>query len=69
MLVVNMAMKQDDVIAVLEENGYKFVEKKGIRLFFETDGDLNEKAAEAKALIKAQPWGAALFFNVEVDKS
>ena len=28
MLVVNMAMKQDDVIAVLEENGYKFVEKK-----------------------------------------
>ena len=41
MLVVNMAMKQDDVIAVLEENGYKFVEKKGIRLFFETDGDLN----------------------------
>ena len=65
MLVVNMAMKQDDVIAVLEENGYKFVEKKGIRLFFETD----EKAAEAKALIKAQPWGAALFFNVEVAKS
>ena len=69
MLVVNMAMKQDDVIAVLEENGYKFVEKKGIRLFFESDGDLNEKAAEAKALIKAQPWGAALFFNVEVAKS
>lgn len=69
MLVVNMAMKQDDVIAVLEENGYKFVEKKGIRLFFETDGDLNEKAAEAKALIKAQPWEAALFFNVEVAKS
>ena len=69
MLVVNMAMKQDDVIAVLEENGYKFVEKKGIRLFFETDGDLNEKAAEAKALIKAQPWVAALFFNVEVAKS
>ena len=69
MLVVNMAMKQDDVIAVLEENGYKFVEKKGIRLFFETDGDLNEKAAEAKALIKAQPWGAALFLHVEVAKS
>ncbi|XOQ37411.1 MAG: RNA methyltransferase [Lactococcus sp.] len=69
MLIVNMAMKQDDVIAVLEENGYKFVEKKGIRLFFEAEGDLNEKAAEAKALIKAQPWGTALFFNVEVAKS
>ena len=69
MLVVNMAMKQDDVIAVLEENGFRFVEKKGIRLFFEAEGDLNEKVAEAKALIKAQPWGAALFFNVEVVKS
>lgn len=68
MIVVNMAMKQDDVIAVLEENGYKFVEKKGIRLFFEADGDLTEKVAEIKALIKAQPWGAALFFNVEVVK-
>jgi hypothetical protein len=68
MIVVNMAMKQDDVIAVLEENGYKFVEKKGIRLYFEADGDLTEKVGEIKALIKAQPWGAALFFNVEVVK-
>ena len=33
MLVVNMAMKQDDVIAVLEENGYKFVEKKAFVSF------------------------------------
>lgn len=68
MLVVNMAMKQQDVIAVLEANGYEFVEKKGIRLYFNTAGDLTEKAAEAKALIKAQPWGVALYFNVEVVK-
>ncbi|GAB2021196.1 hypothetical protein RyT2_02690 [Pseudolactococcus yaeyamensis] len=68
MIVVNMAMKQDDVIAILEENGYKFVEKKGIRLFFETDGNLDENVREIKTLIKAQPWGTALYFNVEVAK-
>ncbi|GAX48068.1 hypothetical protein [Pseudolactococcus reticulitermitis] len=68
MIVVNMAMKQDDVIAILEANGYKFVEKKGIRLFFEVAGDLAAKATEAKTLIKAQPWGMALYFNVEVVK-
>ncbi|MDR1606626.1 MAG: hypothetical protein LBS41_05895 [Streptococcaceae bacterium] len=66
MIVVNMAMKQDDVIALLTENGYQFVEKKGIRLFFEVSGDLAEKAKAAKELIKATSWGMALFFNVAV---
>ena len=68
MIVVNMAMKQQDVIAVLEANGFQFVEKKGIRLYFNTAGDLAEKVTEDKALIKAQPWGVALYFNVEVVK-
>ncbi|GFH41097.1 hypothetical protein [Pseudolactococcus insecticola] len=68
MIVVNMAMKQDDVIALLEENGYTFTEKKGIKLFFEVEGDAAEKAKAAKELIKAQPWGAALFFNAEAVK-
>ena len=67
MIIVNLAMKQEDIIKLLEENNYKFVKKQGLKLFFETPtDDLNADAANAKALIKASEFGGALFFNVGV---
>ena len=71
MIVINMAAMQDQVIALLEsldeDFTYKFSEKKGIRLFFDvTKGTPDKAAVLAKNAIKAEPWGTALYFNVEV---
>lgn len=69
MIVINLAQYQDMAIATLEEHGYKFVEKKGIKLKFETPTDnVEEDAKNAKALIKATKYGSVLYFNVEVAK-
>jgi len=68
MIVLNLAQMQDKAIDLLNnyDGGdftYKFTEKKGIKLFFEVTGDADDAAVKAKALIKAEPWGAVLFFN------
>lgn len=69
MIKVSSAMRQDDIIELLnanEEEGisFTFKEKKGIALFFETDAEDKEKAAQlAKEQIKAQDWGSVLFFQ------
>jgi len=67
MIILDMAQKQQDVIALLEsqegEFTYKFVSKQGIKLKFEVTGEPQGAADNAKKLIKAQPWGAALFFR------
>ncbi|MDR2832345.1 MAG: hypothetical protein LBV67_01360 [Streptococcaceae bacterium] len=67
MITVNLAQKQQDAIALLEaqegEFTYKFLSKAGIRLKFQVTGDPEAAAANAKKIIKAQPWGAALYFN------
>lgn len=74
MIVLNMAMQQDNVIALLEgldADGitYTFKEKKGIKLFFETNAeDLDDAAKKAKEAIKAQPWGSVLYFTAEAVK-
>jgi hypothetical protein len=69
MIVLNLAQMQDKAIELL--NGYaggdftyQFVEKKGIKLFFKVTGEADEAAKKAKTLIKAEAWGAVLFFNV-----
>lgn len=67
MIIINSAMMQKEVIQLLEENGFKHTKKQGLKLFFETPSeDSTADAANAKKLIKASPFGAALFFNVEV---
>jgi len=65
-IAINLALQQDKVIALLEDNGYTFTEKKGIKLFFDTPEGLEAADKKAKELIKAEPWGTVLFFNVEV---
>ena len=69
MITINLAQYQNDAIATLEEHGYKFIEKKGIKLKFETPtDDVEADAKNAKALIKATKYGSVLYFNVEVSK-
>ena len=67
MILVNSAMMQNAIIELLEENGFKNTQKQGLKLYFETPTeDQTADAATAKQLIKTSPFGAALFFNVEV---
>lgn len=69
MIFLNLAQMQDKIIKLLEENGYKFVKKTGLKHYFETPtDDLEQDARHAKELIKAQPYGSVLYFNVEVVK-
>ena len=72
MILVNCALRQDDIIAIVEgleyegKKPFKFNKKQGIQLYF--DADVTDKAAAAKAVrsaIKATELGKALFFNVE----
>jgi hypothetical protein len=55
--------------AELEQHGYKFVKKEGIRLYFECpDGDDEKGQVESKQIVKATPHGSILYFNVEIVK-
>ena len=71
MIILNLAQCQDQAKELLEaynegDFSYKFEAKSGIRMKFSVTGDPQEAAKKAKALIKAQPWGTTLFFNVQV---
>lgn len=69
MLIINLAQRQEEIIALLESKGYHFVKKQGIKLSFEApEGttDMNAAAADVKALIKGTEWGPVLYFNVVV---
>lgn len=72
MILVNCALRQDDIIAIVEgmefegKKPFKFNKKQGIQLYF--DADVTDTAAAVKAVksgIKATELGKALFFNVE----
>lgn len=68
MISISSAMQQDAIKELLEgysegDFAYSFKEKKGIKMFFEVNGDSEAAAAKAKALIKAQPWGSVLYFQ------
>ncbi|MHC5249535.1 hypothetical protein [Enterococcus sp. LJL90] len=69
MISIASAMQQEQIkelLANVDEDGitYSFKEKKGIKLYFNVTGDVNEAVAKAKALIKAQPWGSVLYFQI-----
>lgn len=69
MIFLNLAQMQDQVVRLLEENGFHFMKKAGLKHYFETPTDnLEDDARRAKELIKAQPYGSVLYFNVEVVK-
>lgn len=74
MISINVALSQDKIIDLLnsfdkESITFTFKEKKGIKLFFETNAeDLEQAAKLAKAEIKAQPWGSVLYFQAEAVK-
>ncbi|MEY8443530.1 hypothetical protein [Lactococcus ileimucosae] len=66
MIIVNVAMMQEKVIQLLEENGFTYQEKQGLKLYFqEPSNDITTAAQTAKRLIKQSSFGSALFFNVE----
>lgn len=70
MISIASAMQQDAIKELLEgynEEGisFTFKEKQGTKLLFETTAEDTEAAAKkAKELIKAQPWGTVLYFQV-----
>jgi hypothetical protein len=71
MLVVNCALKQDEVIKVVETievegaTPFKFVKKQGLKLYFESGMSDTEKAiALVKKTIKASSFGSVLYFSV-----
>lgn len=70
MIRINSALKQDEIIKLMEAYDadgleFTFVKKEGIGLLFETNAvDLEEVSRDVKAHIKAQSWGSVLFFQV-----
>lgn len=71
MIIVNCALRQDDIIAIVEnlevesEKPFKFVKKQGLQLHFDCSlSDQNNAAAIVKKQIKATELGKALFFSV-----
>ena len=71
MITINLALKQEEAIVLLEayegsDFSYKYEGKQGIQLKFSITGAPEAAAKRAKALIKAEPWGTNLYFNVMV---
>jgi len=70
MIKVNSAMKQNDIIDLLnsiDEEGIQFTfdKKQGLSLVFSTNAEDKERAAKlAKLKIKEQSWGKALNLQV-----
>ena len=71
MIIVNCALRQDDIIAIVEnlevesEKPFKFVKKQGLQLHFDCSlSDQNSAASMVKNQIKATELGKALFFSV-----
>lgn len=74
MIVLSAPIQQDKIIELLDGSDidgttFAFKEKKGIKLFFETNAtDLDAAAKLAKSTVKAEPWGGVLYFQAEAVK-
>lgn len=71
MIVVNCALRQEDIIAIVEgielegKKPFKFNKKQGIKIFFDADvADEQAVAKQIKEAIKNTDIGRTLFFNV-----
>ena len=73
LLSVNTPMKGKDITELLEaynENGvsFKFLKKTGLRHDFEVNGiDKDEAISLVKKIIRATPYGSALYFSVTAE--
>jgi hypothetical protein len=69
MIVINAPLESDKIIELLgNQNGqFTFVEKKGMKLFFETTVEDKVAAARlARETIKKESWGSVLYFQADV---
>lgn len=73
MILVNCALRQDDIIKIVEgleidgNKPFKFKNKQGLQMFFEsTYGDDEKAVSIIKSEIKSTEIGKALFFSVAV---
>jgi len=71
MIIVNCALRQDDIVSIVEnievenEKVFKFVKKQGLQIHFDCSlTDSQNAASIAKKTIKDTEVGKALFFNV-----
>ncbi|MFW2488192.1 hypothetical protein [Clostridium chromiireducens] len=71
MIVVNCALRQDDIVEIVEniqvenEKVFKYVKKEGLKIIFESSlGDDQKSAGIIKQAIKETNIGKALFFSV-----
>lgn len=71
MVVVNCPLMQNDIIKIVEgisinnKSPFKFTEKKGMKIFFETIEISPEEACVViKSEIRKSPLGSVLNFNV-----
>ena len=71
MVLVNCALRQDDIIEIVEnievgnKKVFKLIKKQGIQIHFNCNlSNQQEAATIAKQEIKATQLGKALFFNV-----
>lgn len=74
MILVNCALRQDEIIKMVEEmeidgqKPFKFNNKQGLKLHFDsTYGDDAKAAGLVKSYIKSTPLGKALFFSVHAE--
>ncbi|MDR0199367.1 MAG: hypothetical protein LBI43_02180 [Streptococcaceae bacterium] len=71
MIIVNIIpLVHDKTIAFMEQNGYKYVKKMAMKLWFElpegASSDLKAEADKAKALLKADEIGKLYTVTTEV---
>lgn len=71
MIVVNCALKQNEIIGIVEkiaiggENPFRYKEKKGMKMYFDTNYPNSlEACALIKSEIKKSNFGSTLLFNV-----
>lgn len=71
MITINAPLQSDKIIELLgaQEGQFTFIEKKGMKLFFETTIEDKVVAARlARETIKKEPWGSVLYFQAEAYK-
>jgi len=70
MIGINAPLQGDKIIELLnnQEGQFTFVEKKGMKLLFETTIEDKVVAARfARETIKKEPWGSVLYFQATAD--
>lgn len=73
MIILNAPLQQDKIIEELtnydkDGTSFRFIEKKGIKLHFESNLEDQEQAARlARQIIKDSSWGSVLYFQATVE--